>query len=688
MQNTARIQNNWPKRLDAKASGKKEILDRFQRELDASEHVAPMHNSYQRIDPYIVELEQAGHTYSLIIYHVESELWYARDNWFDHSFEQIHEASLIRRGDVIFDLGCNAGSMTCWYALATGPKGHVHAFDPFPWNAIATRYNAELNGLRNVTVHQVGVGANSEKIALSLYAAKTHSNNGPHVIEAQIHPLSSYTHLKPDVLKIDIEGAEHELSQADFYAFKRLRFCYLELHNWEFEERGLKPEECLHNFMRHGFELRRLPKDSRTIYDGSAAAATHGGYYLTRALPPSKPQHTGTGSPSAPLLRRAFHRLPSALQSPIRRAVGPLLSSHNDLIGKLQATVGERDAVVRQLQATVVEREAVVRELQATVVEREAVIREREAAIKEREGAIKEREGQTRECEERLVTLEGVLREGKALASGRESRIAVLEHLLRAHGVSGDGNGKWVADVLGSAAYQGLRAALRSKIIAALPGIEGWCTARKALWLADLIADEKCGMVLEVGIYGGRSFIPMAMALRACRPSGKAYGVEAWSNDVAVATETSSDNDAWWRAIDLKSIKAGFERNVSANNLEEVVTVFEMSSNDAFKAVKGMGLRPFDLIHIDGSHSEAQSLRDVQTWPELLRPGGVLVMDDITWPTVQAARNYVQSRFVPIEEIFESDGVAYGAYRSREAPAAQSGGITDETKLGAVNEDA
>lgn len=44
--------------------------------------------------------------------------------------------------------------------------------------------------------------------------------------------------------------------------------------------------------------------------------------------------------------------------------------------------------------------------------------------------------------------------------------------------------------------------------------------------------------------------------------------------------------------------------------------------------------------------------------------GGILVMDDINWPTLQTAHEHVKSTFSVIDEAFESDGAAAcGAYR-------------------------
>jgi predicted O-methyltransferase YrrM len=209
------------------------------------------------------------------------------------------------------------------------------------------------------------------------------------------------------------------------------------------------------------------------------------------------------------------------------------------------------------------------------------------------------------------------------------------------------------------------RTRLISRIISALPAIQGWCTERKAVWLADLIAENGCGRVLEIGIFGGRSLIPMAMAVKDRVPEGSVFGVEAWSNAVAVETATSAESDTWWREVDLKAIKAGFLRNLLENDLTGIVKVLEMSSDQAFKQLTATGIEHFDLIHVDGSHSQAQALQDVEMWAGLLQPGGILVLDDIGWPSVQGARDHLRRTMSVIEEVLEADGLAYGAYRHR-----------------------
>jgi FkbM family methyltransferase len=545
-----------------------------------------MEYSYARIDPYIVEVEQPGASFSLIIYHRESEAWFGTKHEEDRSFRRLFDTRAIRPGDVVFDLGCNAGFTSCWYAMMAGPAGRVVGFDPFPWNAIATRYSAELNGLRNIDVHQVGIGASEERARISLHDARTSSRAGSSLLDVSIAPLSRYASHRPTVLKIDIEGAEYDVSRSDLAALDQVRLCILELHPDFIAQRGLSAQGCLDNFARKGFSVH--PHDGAAKPDAEPEA---GFYYLRRSV-----------APSAGIARRAL--------SPLLRRTG----SH-------------------RLRALLEEREEAIRERESTVREREATVREREATI----GGL-----------ERLLSAQA-----DALAAS-EARVVELE-TPRLHGTARDGGGEIVK--------VDRRSPLDARIRDAVPRMEGWCTERKALWLADLIGSNGCKDVLEIGIFGGRSLIPMAMAVQSLGTGGRVLGIEAWSNSVAVATETTAENDDWWQKVDMKAIKTGFLSSVVRNDVADTVVVLEMSSDKAFAVIETLGIGPFDLVHVDGSHSEEQALRDVRQWAPLVRPGGILVLDDILWPSVRAAREHVRQTFADIEEIVETDTAAYGAYR-------------------------
>jgi FkbM family methyltransferase len=230
------------------------ILATFARMLDEIERTAPMTGGYERIEPRIVVHSQGSLTYRSIVYHRESEAWYG-NSYFDWSVAHIQEAALLRVGDTVFDVGCNAGLNAIMFALMVGPTGRVVAFDPYPWNAAATHFNAKLNGLSNIEVHACGIGGRNETIRLSLCDARTAMIGVGATISAPISALADLAPLRPNFIKLDCEGAEQEIAGTDFSDFTDLRYIYMELHGPFIRERGLNPRDCLDRFHGQNFAI-------------------------------------------------------------------------------------------------------------------------------------------------------------------------------------------------------------------------------------------------------------------------------------------------------------------------------------------------------------------------------------------------------------------------------------------------
>lgn len=90
--------------------------------------------------------------------------------------------------------------------------------------------------------------------------------------------------------------------------------------------------------------------------------------------------------------------------------------------------------------------------------------------------------------------------------------------------------------------------------------------------------------------------------------------------------------------------------------------IIELPSAEACRTVSRIIGKSIDFLHIDGVHSEAQALADVTNWSELVVSGGMIVLDDIDWPGVRRADEFLAGRFERIEEI-RGYGNAFSAYR-------------------------
>jgi FkbM family methyltransferase len=127
---------------------------------------------------------------------------------------------LLAPGTIFFDVGCNVGFFTVLAARLVGPTGSVHAFEPIPHLAASARRNAAVNGLDNVSVHAVAVADHGGQAELLLAehpggATLSRSDAPPDLAGVASVPVVTLDDLvargqvpPPDVVKIDVEGAE------------------------------------------------------------------------------------------------------------------------------------------------------------------------------------------------------------------------------------------------------------------------------------------------------------------------------------------------------------------------------------------------------------------------------------------------------------------------------------------------
>lgn len=126
----------------------------------------------------------------------------------------------VRPGDVVLDIGANAGAYTVLFAQWVGPRGHVFAFEPVPSIARALAAQVALNDLSHrVTIVEAAAGASAGRSTL-VAPGLTGLNRRPapgeltgnriEVPVLTIDEICSSAGVSPDVIKIDVEGTELE----------------------------------------------------------------------------------------------------------------------------------------------------------------------------------------------------------------------------------------------------------------------------------------------------------------------------------------------------------------------------------------------------------------------------------------------------------------------------------------------
>jgi predicted O-methyltransferase YrrM len=171
-------------------------------------------------------------------------------------------------------------------------------------------------------------------------------------------------------------------------------------------------------------------------------------------------------------------------------------------------------------------------------------------------------------------------------------------------------------------AYDEVR--IKQEAFAFMNQLQGWCTERKASTLIDIILKTRPNKIVEIGVYGGKSVVPMACALKAVG-KGKIYGIDPWDNGAAVVGVMNQDNLNYWSTINLQAIKAELVRKIFQFGLEDSIVLIESTSEAAAP------IQDIDILHIDGNHSDITSYFDVTKWAPLVKSGGWIILDDMTW---------------------------------------------------------
>lgn len=152
---------------------------------------------------------------------------------------------------------------------------------------------------------------------------------------------------------------------------------------------------------------------------------------------------------------------------------------------------------------------------------------------------------------------------------------------------------------------------------------DGWCTKQKASILIDIILASKPKTIVEIGVWGGKSLIPMAHALKVF--GGKIYGIDPWSNDASVEGVMHEGSRYFWATVNHEDVMRKLIDYVKTFELQNQVELIRASSKDA------PIIENIDVLHIDGNHSEITSYLDVTKWVPHVRSGGWIIFDDMNW---------------------------------------------------------
>ena len=174
----------------------------------------------------------------------------------------------------------------------------------------------------------------------------------------------------------------------------------------------------------------------------------------------------------------------------------------------------------------------------------------------------------------------------------------------------------------------------QDKILQEQTSFSGWCPRDKAKHIMNLVYKNPSEVCVELGVYGGSSFFPLAAVLD-FKNQGVAYAIDPWENSPCLeGYEQNEKFDHFWGKIDLNKTLYKFIEDMHRNHLDAVYAILRRTSAQAFHYFADASI---DFLHIDGNHSEEAALFDVKHWLPKVKKGGIICFDDAWWKSTQPA---------------------------------------------------
>jgi len=119
----------------------------------------------------------------------------------------------LKKGNILFDIGAHVGFYTLLSAELVGKEGKVFSFEPLMANYEYLKKHIEINNYKNITPFNVAV---SDKDGFALFTKGENTSTGHLASDGETKVrtividdwINNKKLLVPDVLKIDVEGAE------------------------------------------------------------------------------------------------------------------------------------------------------------------------------------------------------------------------------------------------------------------------------------------------------------------------------------------------------------------------------------------------------------------------------------------------------------------------------------------------
>jgi len=172
-------------------------------------------------------------------------------------------ATIIKKGDIVVDIGANIGQYTIFLSKLVGTKGKVYAFEPDPRNFLILKHR--IRKLKNVIIERKAVGNKKTKVKFyldkhtgwsSIYKDATKSIIS--CLEIDMISLDEYFQdFKGEIalIKIDVQGSEPLVLDGMKNLIKKVKILIFEFWPYGLKAAGFEPSSLIEWLVFNNFKL-------------------------------------------------------------------------------------------------------------------------------------------------------------------------------------------------------------------------------------------------------------------------------------------------------------------------------------------------------------------------------------------------------------------------------------------------
>jgi FkbM family methyltransferase len=227
--------------------------------------------------PTVVERNVIGEKYLFFIANVTGKSWYGAKTDASHEMTFV-KRNLVKSGDVVIECGAHHGAQTILLSRWVGDDGKVIVVEPIPENVAILKKNIALNELKNVLVVPKAAAARSGHVTMRPYSNGSVAwdgkfNNGLEVESVSLDDLAAKLNVKPDFIKIDVEGFEYQVIDGAENILATTPALFVEVHTLSLPRYGSTFEDLWKMINPELYEISMQIEDSEapTPYIGRTA---------------------------------------------------------------------------------------------------------------------------------------------------------------------------------------------------------------------------------------------------------------------------------------------------------------------------------------------------------------------------------------------------------------------------------